>query len=67
MNKVTLSLVAIFVVGVVSMAEAQQPGKIPQIGYLSRRGEATPTILIPMPMRFEEGCGIWATSRAKIL
>jgi len=25
------------------MAEAQQPGKIPQIGYLSRRGEATPT------------------------
>ena len=34
MNKVTLWLVAIFLVGAVAIAEAQQPAKIPRIGYL---------------------------------
>ena len=34
MNKVTLWLVAILFVGVVSMADAQQPAKVPRIGYL---------------------------------
>ena len=32
MNKVTLWLVAIFLVGAVAIAEAQQPKKIPRIG-----------------------------------
>ena len=34
MNKVTLWLVAIFLVGAVAIAEAQQPTKVPRIGYL---------------------------------
>ena len=33
MNKVILWLVAIFLVGAVAIAEAQQPKKIPRIGY----------------------------------
>ena len=36
MNKVKLWLVAIFFVGAIAMAEAQQPTKIPRIGFLSR-------------------------------
>ena len=36
MNKVTLWLVAIFLVGAVAIVEAQQPKKVPRIGYLSR-------------------------------
>ena len=35
MNKVILWLVAIFLVGAGAIAEAQQPKKIPRIGYLS--------------------------------
>ena len=35
MNKLTLWLVAIFLVGAVEIAEAQQPKKVPTIGYLS--------------------------------
>jgi len=35
MNKVTLWLVAIFLVGAAAIAEAQQPTKVPRIGYLS--------------------------------
>ena len=42
MNKVTLWLFTIFLVGVVSMAEAQQPGKVHRIGYLSGRSGAGP-------------------------
>jgi putative tryptophan/tyrosine transport system substrate-binding protein len=34
MNKVTLWLVAIFLVGTVEVVDAQQPKKIPRIGYL---------------------------------
>ena len=34
MNKVILWLVAIFLVGAVAIAEAQQPKKVPRIGYL---------------------------------
>ena len=36
MNKVTLWLVAIFLVGAVAIGDAQQPTKIPRIGFLSR-------------------------------
>jgi putative tryptophan/tyrosine transport system substrate-binding protein len=36
MNKVTLWLVAIFLLGAAEIAEAQQPAKVPRIGYLSR-------------------------------
>ena len=36
MNKVTLWLVAIFLVGGVEVVEAQQPQKVPRIGFLSR-------------------------------
>ena len=47
MNKVTLWLVAIFLVGAVAIAEAQQPKKIPRIGYLAPR-------LLPLdPARIE--------------
>ena len=35
MNKVTLWLVTIFLVGAVEIVEAQQPKKVPRIGYLS--------------------------------
>ena len=35
MNKVTLWLVAIFLLGAVEIAEAQQPKKIPHVAYLS--------------------------------
>ena len=38
-----------------AIAEAQQPGKIPQIGYLSRRGEATPTNPDPNANAFRRG------------
>jgi len=41
MNKVTFWLVAIFVVGAVSIVEAQQPTKIPRLGYLSNSDPAT--------------------------
>ena len=37
MNKVTLWLVAIFLVGASAIAGAQQPKKIYHIGYLSQR------------------------------
>ena len=40
MNKVTLWLVAIFLVWAVAIAEAQQPKRIPRVGYLS---SGTPT------------------------
>jgi ABC-type uncharacterized transport system substrate-binding protein len=55
MNKVILWLVAIFLVGAGAIVEAQQPGKIPQIGYLSRRGEATPTNPDPNANAFRRG------------
>ena len=41
MNKVTLWLVAIFLVGAVAIAEAQQPKKVSRIGYLSNADAAT--------------------------
>ena len=37
MNKVKLWLVAIFLVGAVEVVDAQQPKKVPRIGYLSLR------------------------------
>jgi len=41
MNKVILWLVAIFLVGAVEVAEAQQPTKVPRIGFLT--GDSTTT------------------------
>jgi putative tryptophan/tyrosine transport system substrate-binding protein len=41
MNKVTLWLVAIFLVGAVAIAEAQQPKKVARVGYLSTVDPAT--------------------------
>ena len=41
MNKVTLWLVAIFLVGAVAIVEAQQPKKVPRIGYLSSTDPAS--------------------------
>jgi putative ABC transport system substrate-binding protein len=55
MHKVILWLVAIFLLGAGAIVEAQQPGKIPQIGYLSRRGEATPTNPDPNANAFRRG------------
>jgi len=55
MNKVTLWLVAIFLVGAIAIVEAQQPKKIPRIGYLSRRGEPTPTNPDPNANAFRRG------------
>ena len=44
MNKVTLWLVAIFLVGAVAIAEAQQPKKISRIGYLSSADPASESV-----------------------
>ena len=41
MNKVTLWLVAIFLVGAVEVVEAQQPKKVYRIGYLTSRAPAS--------------------------
>ena len=41
MNKVTLWLVAIFLVGAGAIVEAQQPKKVPRIGYLSSTDPAS--------------------------
>jgi len=41
MNKTILWLVAIFLVGAVEIVEAQQPKKVPRIGYLSSSDPAT--------------------------
>jgi len=45
MNKVTLWLVAIFLVGAVAIAEAQQPKKIPRLGYLTLGSSSPPSVL----------------------
>jgi putative tryptophan/tyrosine transport system substrate-binding protein len=45
MNKVTLWLVAIFLVGAVAIAEAQQPKKIPRLGYLTLGSSSPPSAL----------------------
>jgi putative tryptophan/tyrosine transport system substrate-binding protein len=45
MNKVKLWLVTIFLVGAVEVVEAQQPNKIPRIGYLT--GSSPPTNTTP--------------------
>ena len=42
MNKVTLWLVAIFFVGAIAIAEAQQPAKVFRIGYLGAGGSGPP-------------------------
>ena len=59
MNKVTLWLVAIFLVGAVAIAEAQQPTKVPRIGYLSaaRSSYVTP----PVSRHFGRVCASLAT------
>jgi putative ABC transport system substrate-binding protein len=41
MNKLILRLVTIFLVGAVAVADAQQPKKVPRIGYLSAFDPAT--------------------------
>jgi len=46
MNKVTLWLVAIFLVGAVAVAEAQQPKKVPRIGFLMPGSRATYAVRI---------------------
>jgi putative ABC transport system substrate-binding protein len=45
MNKVTLWLLAIFLVGAVEVAEAQQPAKVPKIGWLSPSSAASSTTI----------------------
>jgi putative ABC transport system substrate-binding protein len=47
MNKTILWLVAIFLVGAVAIAEAQQPKKISRIGYLTMRSGLSEKIRIP--------------------
>ena len=42
MNKTIVSLVAILILASFHLAEAQQPGKAPRIGFLTPGGEATP-------------------------
>ena len=61
MNKVTLWLVAIFLVGAVAVVEAQQPKKIPRIGYLAR-GDRT---FRHASWLFVKVCGSLATLRGK--
>src|SRR6266511_1191495 len=48
-------LVAVVLLVVAVISEAQQPGKIPRIGYLSRRGEPTPTNPDPNANAFRRG------------
>ena len=55
MNKVTLWLVAIFLVGAVEVVDAQQPAKIPRIGYLARRDKPTATTPDPNANAFRQG------------
>ena len=48
-------LIAVTLLTVAVIAEAQQPKKIPRIGYLSRRGEPTPTTPDPNAEAFRKG------------
>jgi ABC-type uncharacterized transport system substrate-binding protein len=43
MNKAIFSLVAIFLVGAVEVAEAQQPKKIPRVGYVTLGSSSPPS------------------------
>ena len=56
MNKVTLWLVAIFLVGAVAIAEAQQPKKIPRIGLSRRRVELRQS---PGAALRQRSAGVW--------
>ena len=46
MNKVTLWLVAIFLVGAGAIVEAQQPAKVPWIGYLASAGSGPSAVFM---------------------
>ena len=53
-RKIIIWLLTIFFL-VTAVAEAQQPNKIPRIGYLSRRGEPTPANPDPNANAFRKG------------
>jgi hypothetical protein len=58
MNKVTLWLVVISLVVTAAIAEAQQPKKVPLIGYFSALDAARSP---PVPRQFGLHCGTAAT------
>ena len=46
-------------------AQAQEPTKVPRIGYLTGSSPPTTSLLILMPMRFDKGCEISVMLRGK--
>jgi len=55
MNRKFFWLITAILLALLHRAEAQQPGKIPRIGYLSRRGEPTSTNPDPNANAFRTG------------
>ena len=55
MNKVTLCLFTIFLIWAIAIVEAQQPPKVPRIGYLAQRNKPTPTTPDPAVEAFQQG------------
>jgi putative ABC transport system substrate-binding protein len=55
MNRKFFWLITAILLALLHRAEAQQPGKIPRIGYLSRRGGPTSTNLDPNANAFRTG------------
>ena len=58
-------LVVVVLLAVAVIAEAQQPGKGPRIGFLSTRVKPTPTSPICSRMHSAKGCGISVILREK--
>ncbi|MGH7771897.1 MAG: ABC transporter substrate-binding protein [Candidatus Binatia bacterium] len=54
-KRIVVVVLAAVILGSVHFAEAQQPKKVPRIGFLSGRGEPTPTTPDPSAEAFRQG------------
>jgi putative ABC transport system substrate-binding protein len=55
MNKIICSGLSVLLFAICSAVQAQQPGKVPQIGYLAQRNTPTPTTPDPAAEAFRQG------------